>query len=442
MFHQKTCYNKIGDNKMNILEIIEKKKKNQELSKEEIEWTIKNYLEKQIEDYQMSSLLMAITLNGMTEQETIDLTNTMLNSGEIIDLNPIEGIKVDKHSTGGVGDKTTIILAPLVASLGVKVAKMSGRGLGHTGGTIDKLESIPGFQTNMSLDQFINQVNQYGLAIVGQMKDLVPADKKLYALRDVTGTVDSIPLIASSIMSKKLASGADKIIIDVKVGDGALIKNKEDARKLARLMIKIGNSHQKEIICILTNMNQPLGYAIGNSLEIQESIDMLKGEGPLDLQEIVLTLGSYMVASALNISLIEAQQKLEENIKNGKAYQKFEELISLQQGNLKNMEQAPKIFSVKSPKEGFIQAIHTEKIGEIARKIGAGRYTKEDQINPKVGLTLSKKVGDPILVGEELVKVYLDQIDLSIGEILSCFDIKEELETIEPVILEIITSEE
>lgn len=423
---------------MNIIEIIEKKKNKKELTQTEIQELITEYVNGKIPDYQMSSLLMAIVLNGMTDEETYALTDAMLHSGEIIDLSGIDGTKIDKHSTGGVGDKTTIILGPLVASTGVKIAKMSGRGLGHTGGTIDKLESIPNFQTSINLNDFINQVNEIGLSIVGQMGNLVPADKKLYALRDVTGTVDSIPLIASSIMSKKLASGADKIVIDVKVGDGALMKNIDDAKKLANLMIKIGKNNNKETVCILSNMNQPLGYAVGNALEVQESIDTLKGNGPEDLKELVLTLGSYMVKLAKNITLEEAKKELEENLKNGKAYQKFEELVKAQNGNLEEITIGPKIFSVKSTKEGFIQKIHTEQIGEITRKIGAGRYTKEDEINPKVGITLSKKVGDFVLNGEELVKVYLDKIDLGINEILSCFEIVEELNTIEPLIIDII----
>lgn len=415
-------YNKIGDC-MNIIEIINKKRLKQELSKEEIFFVISSYTEDKIKDYQMGSLLMAICLNGMSDEEVFHLTEAMYQSGESLDLSYIEGVKVDKHSTGGVGDKTTLILGPLVASLGVNVAKMSGRGLGHTGGTIDKLESIPGFQVSMSLKEFQKQVNEVHFALVGQMGNLVPADKKIYSLRDVTGTVESIPLIASSIMSKKLASGADKIVIDIKVGDGALIKNKEDAKTLATLMIKIGKRAGKEVVCVLSNMDEPLGTHIGNALEVEESIQFLKGIYEKDVYELVMTLGSIMVSLALSMTEKEARDALEQNLNNGKGYQKFQEFVLKQGGNLDALTKAPKVFSVKSTKSGYIQNIKTAELGEIVRAIGAGRYQKEDQIDYGVGIILNKKVGDFVLKDEELLKIYIHEKDMVIGKILDCFEI-------------------
>lgn len=425
-------------NHMNIIDIINQKRLKQELSKEQIEYVVKEYTNGTIKDYQMSALLMAICLNGMNDEELFALTNAMYCSGETLDLTSIDGIKVDKHSTGGVGDKTTLILAPLVASLGVNVAKMSGRGLGHTGGTIDKLESIPGFSTIMSLEDFTQQVNQIHLALVGQMGNLVPADKKIYALRDVTGTVESIPLIASSIMSKKLASSAECMVIDLKVGEGALIKTKEDARSLAHFMIKIGNQYNRKVVCVLTNMQEPLGTHIGNALEVQESIEFLKGNCQKDLYELVLTLGSIMVHMALSISEEEARKKLEENIHNQKGYEKWKEFISMQGGDLEQLTLAPKVFSVKSTKTGYIQKIHTMKLGEIIRAIGAGRYQKEDSIDYGVGMILTKKVGDFVMENEEILKIYLNQKDMTIGSILECFEIGTHYVEPEPLIYEII----
>jgi pyrimidine-nucleoside phosphorylase len=411
---------------MNIIDIIIKKKNKQELTYEEIEFAINNYIDGNIKDYQMSSLLMAIVLNGMTDEETINLTKIMINSGDIVDLSNINGTIVDKHSTGGVGDKTTLILAPLVASVGVKVAKMSGRGLGHTGGTIDKLGSIEGFKVTLSNEEFINQVNKVGCAVISQTKNIVPADKMLYALRDVTGTTESIPLIASSIMSKKIASGADKIIIDVKVGNGALMKTKEDAIKLSKLMIKIGKSYQKEVVCVLTNMEEPLGHNIGNGLEVLEAIEVLKGNGPKDLKEIIYTLGSIMVSLAKNISIEEAKDQLIESINNGKAYNKFKEFITSQNGNLEKIQIEDEVISVKSSKDGYIKNIDTYKLGEIARKLGAGRYNKDDQINYGVGIIVHKKVGDYLFENEELVKIYTKNKDIKINDITSCFEIVED----------------
>ncbi len=423
---------------MTIVEIIEKKKRKQILSKEEIEFFISGYLSGEIKDYQASALLMAICLNGMNDEETFNLTNSMLNSGNKIDLSNIKGIKVDKHSTGGVGDKTSIILAPLVASTGVNVAKMSGRGLGHTGGTIDKLESISGFNTSLTEEDFISQVNNIGLAITGQTGNIAPADKKLYALRDVTGTVNSIPLIASSIMSKKLASGADKIVIDLKVGNGALVNNLEDARKLGNLMVSIGQNAGKEVVCYLTNMNEPLGNNIGNGLEVLECIDVLKGNGPSDLKELILELSSTMVMMGKNISKEEALKEVTENLQNGKAYDKFLDFIEAQNGDINNISISNKIFSLKSSISGFITEIDTLKLGEIVRSLGAGRYSKDDIIDYGVGIILNKKVGDFILENEEIAKIYWNNKDISLSDVLSCFKIEQDFKNKEPLIYEIL----
>lgn len=410
---------------MNIIDIIIKKKNNQELTYEELKFAIDNYIKGNIKDYQMSSLLMAIVINKMTDLETINLTKIMIESGDIIDLSKISGVKVDKHSTGGVGDKTSLVLAPLVASLDIKMAKMSGRGLGHTGGTIDKLESIEGFRVNLTDEEFINQVNNVGCAIISQTKNIVPADKMLYALRDVTGTTESIALIASSIMSKKIASGSDIIVIDVKVGNGALMKTIEDARELSRLMIKIGKFYNKKVYCILSNMEEPLGKAIGNSLEVIEAIETLKGNGPEDLTKLVLTLGKIIVSNALAVDSKTAGEMLLNNIKNGKALNKFYEFVKAQSGDINNIKQEKNKISIKSTKDGFIKKIDTYKLGEIAKNIGAGRQNKEDNIDYGVGLVLNKKVGDLLFENEELVKIYINKSNLEIKEIIDCFTIDD-----------------
>lgn len=423
---------------MTIVDIINKKRLNKELTREEIEFAVSGYLDDSIKDYQMSSLLMAIVINGMTDRETIDLTDIMLKSGEVIDLSKIDGLIVDKHSTGGVGDKVTLVLAPLLASFGIKIAKMSGRGLGHTGGTIDKLESIEGFNTHITNKEFIKQVNKINIALVSQTGNLVPADKKIYALRDVTGTVESIPLIASSIMSKKLASGSDIIMIDVKVGNGALMKNLHDAKKLARIMVKIGKAYRKPTICILTNMEEPLGYAIGNSLEVKESIDTLKGNGPSDLLEVVMTFASLIVGAYKKISNSEARDLIFKQINTGAAYKKFEEMVKSQGGDIEKIKYTDKVFSIKSDKEGYINKINALELGNIAKKIGAGRNSLDDEIDYEVGLVLSKKVGDYVAKDEELVKVYLKNKDISISEILACFQIDPELTNNPQLILGIV----
>ena len=423
---------------MTIIDIINKKRNRKQLTREEIEFAVNGYLDGIVKDYQMSSLLMAIVLNGMTARETIDLTDIMIKSGDVLDLSKIDGIIVDKHSTGGVGDKVTLVLGPLLASLGIKIAKMSGRGLGHTGGTIDKLEAIEGFNTKLTEKKFIKQVNDINIALVGQTADLVPADKKIYALRDVTGTVESLPLIASSIMSKKIASGADIIMIDVKVGNGALMKTIDSAKALAKLMVKIGKAYRKPTICLITNMEEPLGNAVGNSLEVQEAIDTLKGNGPSDLLEVVITLCSIIIGAVNKIPNEEAKNLLFKQLNNGEAYKKFEELVKAQGGKINNIKISDKVFSIKSDREGYINNIDALHIGEIAKKIGAGRNTLDDQIDYEVGLVLNKKVGDYVEKEEELVKVYLKDKDISISEILECFTIEEELKSNPKLILDII----
>lgn len=410
---------------MTIIDIITKKKNKEELTYEEIKYAVDGYVNGEVKDYQMSSLLMAIVINGMTNKETFDLTEIMLNSGEKIDLDELQPV-VDKHSTGGVGDKTTLILAPLVASCGVNIAKMSGRGLGFTGGTIDKLESIPGFNTSIDINKFKEQVKNIKVAIVGQMGNLVPADKKIYALRDVTGTVESIPLIASSIMSKKLASGATCIVIDVKVGNGALMKTLEDAKKLANLLVEIGKQHNKKVVCFITDMDEPLGFAIGNSLEVIESINTLKGNGPKDLTNLVIELASYMISMAKNTTVEQAKQEVIENLNNGKAYNKFVELVENQEGNINDIKVSNNILSIKSNEEGYIKHIDALRLGENARIIGAGRLSKEENIDFEVGIVLNKKVGDYINKGEELLKIYINNKTVPEEEFIKCFEITKE----------------
>ena len=379
---------------MNILDIINKKRLNSSLSKSEIEYVVRAYLDDTIKDYQMSSLLMAICINGMNQDEINYLTEAMINSGETIDLSNIGGATVDKHSTGGVGDKTTLIVAPIVASLGVKVYKMSGRGLGHTGGTIDKLESIPGFKVDLTKKQFLSQVNKINLSVVSQTANLVPADKKIYALRDVTGTVESIPLIASSIMSKKIALGASNIVIDLKVGSGALIKNLDDATKLANIMINIGKKYKRKVVCLLTNMDIPLGYNVGNSLEIKEAISVLKNEGEENLTNLCVALASHMVSLALSISFDEAREKVINTLKSGDALAKFYEFINFQQGRIDEMKDALYKYDVKAPINGFLTNIDAYIVGCYACEIGCGRRNKEDVIDYDAGIIIRKKIND------------------------------------------------
>ncbi|CAM3436759.1 pyrimidine-nucleoside phosphorylase [Aeromicrobium ponti] len=398
---------------MRMVDLIEKKRDGHELSTEEIQFVIKGYTDESIPDYQVSALTMAIFFQGMTENERADLTMAMVKSGDQIDLSKIEGIKVDKHSTGGVGDTTTLVLGPLVAAVGVPVAKMSGRGLGHTGGTIDKLESVEGFHVEIENDEFIKLVNQNKIAVIGQSGNLTPADKKLYALRDVTATVDSIPLIASSIMSKKIAAGADAIVLDVKTGAGAFMKTLDDSRELAKAMVRIGNNVGRNTMAVISDMTQPLGFAIGNALEVKEAIDTLKGEGPADLTELCLTLGSHMVFLAKKAdSLNEAREKLENAMKDGSALETFKVFLSSQGGDAsvvddpQRLPQAKYKFELEAKVDGYVSEIVADEIGTAAMLLGAGRATKESEIDLAVGLVLRKKIGDKVNKGESLVTIY------------------------------------
>lgn len=402
-----------------MVDIISKKRDGKALSTEEIQFFIDGYTNGEIPDYQASALAMAIFFQDMNDEERADLTMAMVGSGDTIDLSAIEGIKVDKHSTGGVGDTTTLVLAPLVAAVGVPVAKMSGRGLGHTGGTIDKLESIAGFHIELDKKDFINLVNRDKVAVIGQSGNLTPADKKMYALRDVTGTVNSIPLIASSIMSKKIAAGADAIVLDVKTGAGAFMKTDEDAENLAHAMVRIGNNVGRNTMAVISDMSQPLGEAIGNALEVKEAIDTLKGEGPKDLTELVLVLGSQMVVLAKQAeTLEEARAKLIEVIENGEALEKFKTFLANQGGDASIVDHPEKLpqakFQIEVPAKtsGFVSKIIADEIGIAAMILGAGRATKEDEINLAVGLMLRKKVGDPVKAGEPLVTIFADQEDV------------------------------
>ncbi|MTV19853.1 pyrimidine-nucleoside phosphorylase [Staphylococcus delphini] len=404
---------------MRMVDIIAKKRDGHALTKEEIEFVVNGYTNDDIPDYQMSSLAMAIFFQDMTDEERAYLTMAMVESGDQIDLSNIEGIKVDKHSTGGVGDTTTLVLAPLVAALDVPVAKMSGRGLGHTGGTIDKLESVEGFHVEISEEEFVKLVNEDKVAVIGQTGNLTPADKKIYALRDVTATVNSISLIASSIMSKKIAAGADAIVLDVKTGNGAFMKTVEDAEQLAHAMVKIGNQVGRQTMAIISDMSQPLGRAIGNALELQEAIDTLKGEGPEDLTELVLTLGSQMVVLAQKAKdLDEARGMLQEVIDNGKALEKFKTFLSNQGGDASVVDDPSKLptaqyqFELPAKRSGVVSEMIANEIGIASMMLGAGRQTKEDVIDLAVGLVLNKKVGDRVEEGESLLTIYANSEDV------------------------------
>jgi len=416
---------------MNIIEIINKKRKKEELSDEEIKYIIDGYLSGDIKDYQMSALLMAILLNDMTKNEINSLTNYMAKSGNMLDLSRLGLNVVDKHSTGGVGDKTTLIISPIVASLGVKVAKMSGRGLGHTGGTIDKLESIPGFNVNLSEEEFISQVDKINVAITSQTENVAIADKKIYALRDVTGTVESIPLIASSIMSKKIALGAKKLVIDVKVGNGALIKNLTDARRLSKLMIGIGKSAGIEVVCVLTNMNIPLGTNIGNALEIEEVIDILKNNKQGKLTDLCVELASQMVSLVLGVRDDFAKKMVLENLENGSAYKKFLDLIKYQGGDIDKLPKAKNKYEIKSNSCGYLIDINAYKLGMLSMTLGAGRMNKEDTLDYSAGVVVNKNINDYVKKGDLLMTLYTDRevtkIDNSIFTISSSRAIKESL---------------
>ncbi len=403
---------------MNILQIIEKKRDNKKLEKEEIEYFIKGYVSGEVADYQAAALIMAIYINGMTKEETTNLAIAMANSGEILDLSRLNKIIVDKHSTGGVGDKVSICLLPLVASIGVPVAKMSGRGLGFTGGTVDKMESIPGYKTDIDIHSFIQNVENIGISMISQTLNLAPADKKIYELRDSIGCVESIPLIASSIMSKKIASGAEKIVLDVTVGSGAFMNNIENARTLAKEMIEIGNLAKRETKCILTNMDEPLGQAVGNNLEVIEAINFLKGEMPEDLKDVVLELGAYMIKLAgLGDSLEENKNKMIENIRNGKALNKLAKMVKKQNGDISYIENTDKfekakfIEEVRAKQSGYIQEINAKEIGKVVCNLGAGRIKKEDKIDYTVGIILNKKVADKVQVGDILGYIHANNLE-------------------------------
>ncbi|MGK4108567.1 pyrimidine-nucleoside phosphorylase [Enterococcus cecorum] len=411
---------------MRMVDLIAKKRDGQSLSKEEIEWIVTGYTNGEIPDYQMSALTMAIFYQDMIDQEITDLTLAMANSGDVVNLENIEGIKVDKHSTGGVGDTTTLVLAPLVASVGVPVAKMSGRGLGYTGGTLDKLEAIPGFQIELSEDKFVELVNESKVAVIGQSGNLAPADKKLYALRDVTATVDSIPLIASSIMSKKIAAGADAIVLDVTTGDGAFMKNLEDAKRLASTMVQIGKLANRQTMAVISDMSQPLGEAIGNSLEVVEAIETLQGKGPKDLEEMCYVLGSQMVVLAKKADTLEqAREMLEEALHSGKAFAKFKEMVANQGGDVSVIDHPEKLLTAKyeielpAKQSGVITKLVANELGIAAMMLGAGRKTKEDTIDFAVGLKLRKKVGEAIQEGESVLTIYANQSAEEIQDVVA-----------------------
>ncbi len=403
---------------MNILDIIAKKRDKKELTKDEIEFFIKGYVDGKITDYQAAALVMAIYINGMNEREITDLTLAMCYSGDVLDLSDL-GEVVDKHSTGGVGDKITLILMPIVASLGIPVAKMSGRGLGFTGGTIDKLESIPGYTTGLDIDTFKNNVKKIGISLIGQTLNLAPADKKLYALRDTISCTESIPLIASSIMSKKIASGANKIVIDVTCGSGAFMKNREQAEKLASVMTKIGDLANRETVCVITNMDEPVGYAVGNDLEVIEAVDILKNKYlPKDIEHIITTLGANMLILAKKAETLEqGREMILENLHNGKGYEKFVQLVDNQGGdvsyieNTDKFEKAKYIEKIVAKKSGKITKLDALQIGKLSSYLGAGRMKKEDKINPRVGFVFSKKVGDEVKEGDTIGFVHADDED-------------------------------
>jgi pyrimidine-nucleoside phosphorylase len=430
-----------------MVDLIEKKKAGDHLTKDEIKYFINGYVANEIPDYQVSALLMAIVFQGMDDTEIFNLTDAMLHSGETVNLSSIKGVKVDKHSTGGVGDKVSLVLGPMVAACGAKLAKMSGRGLGHTGGTLDKLESIPGMKTKISIDQFKKQVDDIGIAIIGQTDDLDPADKKLYALRDVTGTVGSMALIASSIMSKKLASGADTILLDVKFGDGAFMTNLEDARKLATLMVNIGKYFGKDTRAEISDMGQPLGFAVGNILEVKEAIDALHGKGPQDLQDICLASGSTMLMQAqICKSVSEAKELLQSKINTGDAFNKFRQMVIAQGGDVSFIDNPSKFpmalykQEVKATQSGYVSAIGAKAIGLDAMRLGAGREKADDKIDYTAGIVLSKKIGDHVIKGDTLATLYTERpsFDRIAKDIYSRFVIVDKPVQVPPIILDLI----
>ncbi|MCK9857341.1 pyrimidine-nucleoside phosphorylase [Paenibacillus sp. ATY16] len=437
---------------MRAVDLIQKKRDGGELTAKELTFLVDGYCDGDIPDYQMSAWAMAVLFRGMTPAETAALTLAMANSGDQVDLAPIAGVKVDKHSTGGVGDKTTLIIAPLVASVGVPVAKMSGRGLGHTGGTIDKLESIAGFQTELTREKFLEQVNELGLSVIGQSGNLAPADKKLYALRDVTATVESIPLIASSVMSKKIAAGADAIVLDVKTGSGAFMKTVDDSEKLAQAMVDIGTEVGRQTAAVISDMDQPLGFAIGNALEVREAIETLQGNGPADLTELCLTLGAHMVVLGGKASTVaEAKGLLQSQLDNGEALAKFKQFVAAQGGDasvvddVSRLPQAAELVEVKAASAGYIAAIDAEELGIAAMLLGAGRATKDASIDYSVGITIRKKVGDSVSEGDTLAVLHTRAQDSAVEEVLNkvreAYAVAAEKPEERPLLLSVVTAE-
>ena len=436
------------DASMRMYDLIMKKRNGNSLTEEEIRYIIDGYTKGEIPDYQMSAFAMAVFFQGMTKEETLALTMSMAESGDMLDLSDIPGIKADKHSTGGVGDKTSLSVIPLVASLGIVTAKMSGRGLGHTGGTVDKLESFPGFQVELTTEQFKKQVKDIGIAIVGQSADLAPADKKLYALRDVTATVESIPLIASSIMSKKLAAGTDMIFLDVKTGNGAFMKTLEDSKALAKEMVSIGKGAGRITLATITDMNQPLGNAVGNALEVKEAIDMLKGGGPEDYRKLVIHFAKeFLLVAGMAESEEEAEAKVLEKINNGEALEKLALFVEAQGGNKEDVYDYSNLPSAKyraeicSPKSGYVSEIACEEVGLCAMMLGGGRAKKEDVIDPAVGFVLHKKVGDYVAEGEALATMHYNFEEFPteiVNKFLNSFSIQDEKPQLRPLIYETI----
>jgi pyrimidine-nucleoside phosphorylase len=429
---------------MNIVDLIRTKRDGGELSRDEIEWAILSYTEGKIPDYQMSALLMAVCVRGMSGSETIDLTMAMAHSGRILDLSTIPGFKVDKHSTGGVGDKVSLVLAPLVASCGVPVPMVSGRGLGHTGGTLDKLESIPGYRTDLTVDQFIRCVELVGCCIMGQTAEMAPADGKMYALRDVTGTVESIPLISASIMSKKIAAGVDGLVLDVKAGSGAFMQEIDQAEELARSLLEIGKGAGKEMVALITTMEQPLGYAVGNAIEMEESLAVLAGEGPPDVREITLALGAEMlVIGRAARSLDRAREVLSRSLDNGKGLETFRRMVEVQGGDTPAVDHPERLphtrgkVPVPSPEAGYVSAIDTRAIGLVASSLGAGRQALGDPIDPRVGILIHKKLGDQVEIDEPLATVLSDDDEKAtqaVSDIAAAYQVSKAPSPIPPLI--------
>ncbi|TYP77829.1 pyrimidine-nucleoside phosphorylase [Paenibacillus methanolicus] len=437
---------------MRAVDLIHKKREGEELTAAELAFLIEGYSKGDIPDYQMSAFAMAVLFRGMTARETAELTLAMARSGDQIDLSPIQGVKADKHSTGGVGDKTTLIIGPLVASCGVPVAKMSGRGLGHTGGTIDKLESIAGFRTELTREQFFAQVNEIGLAVIGQSGNITPADKKLYALRDVTATVESIPLIASSVMSKKIAAGADAIVLDVKTGSGAFMKSVDAAEELAKAMVEIGTEVGRQTSALISDMDQPLGFAIGNALEVQEALDTLRGSGPADLTDLSIALSAHMVVHGGSAATHEeAEAMLRERLSSGAALAKFREFVAAQGGDPavaddpSRLPQAEFVIEVKAEADGYVQRIDAEELGLAAMLLGAGRATKEAVIDHAVGVVLRRKVGEQVQAGDTIAVLHASRNDESVADVarktLGAYTIGEERLAVSPLLLSVVTAE-